>query len=80
MIFPNVLSGYLATLLPSQLVKGLEEKSSIEVLVGTILVLVLIMLVCDMLYEVMYEYLYRNSMSLTLYYYKLCFRKMMAVD
>ena len=80
MIFPNVLSGYLATLLPSQLVKALEEKSSIEVLVGTILVLVLIMLVCDMVYEVMYEYLYRNSMSLTLYYDKLCFRKMMAVD
>lgn len=80
MVLPCVLSGYIAALIPSQLVKGLEEKYSLELLVGTIMALILILLICDVSHKMMYEYLYRNSMALTLYYDKLCFQKMMSVD
>ncbi len=80
MVLPCVLSGYITALIPSQLVKGLEEKDSLEQLVGTVMVLILILLICDVSHNTMHEYLYRNSMALTLYYDKLCFQKMMSVD
>lgn len=80
MVLPCVLSGYIAALIPAQLVKGLEEKYSLEQLVGTMVALILILLICDVSYKTMHEYLYRNSMALTLYYDKLCFQKMMTVD
>lgn len=80
MVLPCVLSGYIAALIPSQLVKGLEEKDSVEQLVGTIIALILILLICDVSHKTMHEYLYRNSMALTLYYDKLCFQKIMQVD
>lgn len=80
MVLPCVLSDYIGALLPAQLVSGLEEKYRMEQLIGTIIVLILVLLICDVTYKMMYQYLYRNSMALTLYYDKLCFRKMMAVD
>ncbi len=80
MVLPCVLSGYISALIPSQLVKGLEEKQGLEQLVGTVVGLILVLLICEASHKTMHEYLYRNSMALTLYYDKLCFQKMMSVD
>lgn len=79
-VLPSVFSGYIGALIPSEIVRILEERRSLEVVAGTILALVLMMLLCDVLYHAMYQYLYRNSMSLTLYYEKRCFEKMMRID
>ena len=79
-VLPSVISGYIGALIPSEIVRTLEEKKSMAVMIGTIIMLVFIMLVCDILYKSMSQYLYRNSMSLTLYYDKLCFEKMMRID
>lgn len=79
-VLPSVFSGYIGVLLPSEMVRILEEKRSMEVVIGTIFALVLIMFLCDACYHAMYQYLYRNSMSLALYYEKRCFDKIMRID
>ena len=65
-VFPCVLSGYISALIPSQLVKGLEEKQTLEQIVATVVVLILVLLICEASHKTMHEYLYRNSMALTL--------------
>ncbi len=79
-VIPSVCSGYLGALIPSEIVRILEEKQNWETIVFKILLLVLCLFTCDILYQTMNQYLYRNGMSLTLYYEGKCFEKMMKID
>ncbi len=79
-VLPRVLSCYITALLPAMIVAALEQKDDIQNLIILIIGLGGIIWGCDLIYETMHTYLYRNSMALTLYYDKLCFRKIMKID
>jgi len=79
-VFPNIISGYLGTLLPAKLVEVLELRKGILEIVILILGMTMLMMLFDTVYKTTYLYLYRNSMSLALYYDKLCFSKIMHID
>jgi len=71
---------FLAIWLPSLIVSLLQEKVSLERLLASIIVLSLGMLVCNVVDTGMAQYLYRNGLSLTLYYDKLAFEKTMRIE
>lgn len=79
-IFPNIISGYIGTILPAKLVEVLELRRDVFEMIVLILGLTMIMMLCDTIYITTYLYLYRNSMTLALYYDKLCFSKIMRID
>lgn len=79
-VIPNMLATFLGIWLPSLIVSQLQEKVSLEVLLASIIILSLGMLVSNVIDTSMAQYLYRNGLSLTLYYDKLAFEKTMRVD
>lgn len=79
-VLPNVAATYLGLLLPAKLVQGLEEGWEIQKLLTFIFLIYLGMCLLKMLDKGMSEYLYRNYPTLTMYYEKLCYSKVMRLD
>lgn len=79
-VIPDLIAISLSAYLPALLVEGLKQKWEMKWLVVFVLVCAIIIWVCNLLCGSMYQYLYRNSMSLTMYYDMLCFEKMMKID
>lgn len=79
-VLPNMSATFLGIWLPSLIVSQLQEKVSLEVLMTSIILLSLGMLVSNVIDTSMAQYLYRNGLSLTLYYDKLAFEKTMRID
>lgn len=77
---PTVASGWLGVLLPAELVRALESKWSMGQLTAYIFLLAFCMWILEMLTAGMREYLYRNGLTLHLYYQKCCFSKVMKFD
>lgn len=80
MVVPGILGTYLGILLPAELVRGLENGWKPERLLLYILVLCFVMLLCKMLEHGMNEYIYRNSVTLNMYYETRCYEKIMKLD
>ena len=79
-VVPGVLETYLGLLIPSELVRGLEEQWALEQLVLYICGLSFLMLFSGMAYQGMKEYIYRNSVTLGMYYETRCYEKIMKLD
>jgi len=79
-VLPNMLATFLGIWLPSLIVSQLQENVSLEVLLTSIVIISLGMLVSNVIDTSMAQYLYRNGLSLTLYYDKLAFEKTMRID
>ena len=79
-VLPNMLATFLGIWLPSLIVSQLQENVSLEVLLTSIVIISLGMLVSNVIDTSMAQYLYRNGLSLTLYYDKLAFEKTMRLD
>lgn len=79
-VIPSVLGTYLGLLMPSELVRGLENKWRFELIMLYILVLSLGMMLCNVLEQGMFEYSYRNAETLSMYYEKCCYCKIMRLD
>lgn len=78
-VIPNMSATFLGIWLPSLLVTELQEKVSLHVLLASIIVISLGMLVSNVIDASMAQYLYRNGLSLTMYYDKLAFEKTMRI-
>lgn len=79
-VIPNMTATFLAIWLPSLIVSQLQEGVSLQVLVVSIVIISLGMLVSNVTDTAMGQYLYRNGLSLTLYYDKLALEKSMRID
>lgn len=79
-VIPGVMETYLGLLIPSELVRGLEEQWTMEKLVLYIVGLSVVMLFCGMVNQGMTEYIYRNSVTLGMYYETRCYDKIMKLD
>ncbi|MBQ8596412.1 MAG: ABC transporter ATP-binding protein [Lachnospiraceae bacterium] len=79
-VIPDLIAISLSAYLPAGLVEGLEQKWDMKQLILYVLLCATIIWACNLLGGSMYQYLYRNSMSLTMYYDMLCFEKMMKID
>lgn len=79
-VMPNMLATFLGIWLPSLIVSQLQEKVSLQALMVSIIALSLGMLISNVVDTSMVQYLYRNGLSLTLYYDKLAFEKTMRID
>ena len=79
-VVPGVLANYLGLLIPAELVRGLEEQWRLQQIILHILLLTVGMLICDILKGQMNVYIYRNSVTLTMYYETCCYRKVMDLD
>ncbi|MGN0402223.1 MAG: hypothetical protein ACI4HQ_08195, partial [Acetatifactor sp.] len=74
-----MVATFLGIWLPSLIVSELQEKASLKVLMTSIIIVSLGMLVSNVIDAGMSQYLYRNGLSLTLYYDKLAFEKIMRI-
>lgn len=79
-ILPNVAATFFGTLLPSELVRGLEEGWDIKWIVCYIFLLTVIMWICHIADTTMRCYLRFEGATLSLYYSKKCFHKIMDLD
>lgn len=79
-VLPNVAGTYLGFLLPSELVRGLENHWSVTRLIVSVSVIAACLCVLKLLDEGMVEYLYRNSTVFTTYYEKCCYHKIMRLN
>lgn len=79
-VIPNMSATFLGIWLPSLIVSQLQDKVPLEVLLASIIIISLGMLVSNVIDAGMAQYLYRNGLSLTLYYDKLAFEKTMRID
>jgi len=79
-VFPNVAATYLGILLPAKLVQGLEERWEFPILFAFIFAICLSLCLLKMADKGMESYLYRNYPTLTMYYEKLCYHKVMSLD
>lgn len=79
-VIPQIGFTLLSVLLPSCLVTMLQENVSVAALLTRLSLIVAGMAVCNIVSSGMGEYLYRNSMSLTLFYEQLVFRKMTRIS
>lgn len=80
LLVPQMGFTFLSILLPSYIVTILQENVSLAVLLTRISIIVIGMAFCNIVSSGMEQYLYRNSMSLTLFYEQLLFRKMTRVS
>lgn len=78
-IIPEFAFSFLSVLLPSYIVAMLQKNVSISSMVLQICLLVIGMAACQIISASMWQYLYRNSLSLNLYYNQECFRKTMKI-
>ena len=79
-VMPNMLATFLGIWLPSLIVSELQGGVSLKVLTASIIIVSLGMLISNVIDAGMTQYLYRNGLSLTLYYDKLAFEKTMKID
>lgn len=79
-VIPNMAATFLGIWLPSLIVSELQDGVSLTVLMASIIIFSLGMLVSKVIDAGMSQYLYRNGLSLTLYYDKLAFDKTMKID
>lgn len=79
-IVPNMLATFLGIWLPSLIVFMLQKGASLRALLAAVIVVSSAMLVSNVVSIGMEQYLYRNGLSLTMYYDKLAFEKTMKVD
>lgn len=79
-ILPNVAAAFIGTLLPAELVRGLENGWDIEDIMVYIFLLTVIMWFCHMVDSGMRCYLRFEGATLSLYYSKKCFHKVMDLD
>lgn len=77
---PNVAATYLGLLLPAGLVQGLEQGWELERLLTCIFAIYTGMWLLKAADKGMNGYLYRNYPTLTMYYEKLCYSKVMKLD
>ena len=75
-----MLATFLGIWLPSLIVSELQGGVSLKVLTASIIIVSLGMLISNVIDAGMTQYLYRNGLSLTLYYDKLAFEKTMKID
>ncbi|MBD5481448.1 MAG: ABC transporter ATP-binding protein [Lachnospiraceae bacterium] len=79
-VIPNMSATFLGIWLPSLIVSELQGRVSLKVLMASIIIVSLGMLISNVIDAGMTQYLYRNGLSLTLYYDKLAFEKTMKID
>ncbi len=79
-VIPNMTATFLGIWLPSLIVAQLQNQVSLVVLMTGIVTIMLVILISNVLHSCMNQYLYRNGLSMTLYYDKLAFQKTMRID
>lgn len=79
-ILPNVAAAFLGTLLPTEVVRGLEEGWPPGQLAGRIALLAILMWLCHAADKSIEQYLRYSGMTLSHYYIKKCARKMLYMD
>lgn len=79
-VVPNMAATFLGIWLPSLIVSELQGGVSLKALMASIIIVSLGMLISNVIDTGMTQYLYRNGLSLTLYYDKLSFEKIMKID
>ena len=79
-IIPAIIAAFLGTLIPSEVVRSLQNQWNISKMVCYICVLVFIMFLCNMISKGMMVYISRYSTNLYNYYSQKCFHKMMQLD
>ena len=79
-VVPGMTATFLGIWLPSLIVSQLQGKVSLAALLTSVIAVAAAILACSVVNSSMQQYLYRNGMSLTLYYDKLAFRKTMKID
>ena len=79
-IIPCVLNSVIGTILPSEVVRGLEEQWSIAILAGYIGMLTVIMWLSNIAYGNMQSYLFHVGKILQIHFVKKCSRKIMSMD
>lgn len=79
-LLPNLCFTFLSVLLPSYIVTLLQKNIALAPLLIRLSLIVTGMAACNIISSGMEQYLYRNSMSLTLFYEQLLFRKMTNVS
>lgn len=79
-VIPNMAATFLGIWLPSLIVSELQDGVSLKVLLASIIIISMGMLISNVIDAGMTHYLYRNGLSLTLYYDKLAFEKTMKID
>lgn len=78
-VLPDILSAFCAIYLPAMIVQMIDERKELGGVVLNICIVAGCIIVCNAISTTMIQYLYRNSMCLTLYYDKLCFKKIMKI-
>ena len=79
-VIPNMAATFLGIWLPSLIVSELQNGVSLSVLMASIITVSVGLLLSNVADTAMTQYLYRNGLSLTLYYDKLAFEKTMKID
>ena len=79
-IIPTVAVSFLGTLIPSEVVRALQEHWEVGRMVTYICFLTFIMMVCNMAVVGMDQYVSGFSNLLTIFFNRKCFRKMMELD
>lgn len=80
MILPMIAGTFLGTLLPAEVVRGLEEGWPLERLALWIVLLAAVMWVCHLTGQCMNQYLFVMGRTMFLCYEEKCFPKMMYLD
>lgn len=79
-VIPSIIGAYLGVLLPAEMVRGLENRWDIGLLLFYIFFLALGMCVAQVLGETAGNYIWGNGDRIALYYEKLCYHKIMRLD
>ncbi len=79
-VIPNMAATFLGIWLPSLIVSELQSGVTLTVLMASIITVSVGLLLSNVADTAMTQYLYRNGLSLTLYYDKLAFEKTMKID
>lgn len=79
-VIPNMSAAFLGIWLPSLIVSELQAGVSLKALMASIFIVSAGMLISNVTDTAMTQYLYRNGLSLTMYYDKLAFEKTMKID
>ncbi len=79
-ILPNVAVSFLETLLPAELLRGLENGWYIKKIAAEIIILALLMWIFHMIDSGMNRYLQCEGRTVSFHYMKKCFHKIMDLD
>lgn len=79
-VIPAVAAAYLGTLIPAEVVSGLQSRWQVAELAVHISFLAFIMFLCNMISKGMLVYISRYGGTLSVFFSRKCFRKMMGLD